>query len=467
MNTEDFIRKAKAVHGDKYTYDKCVYTRSVDKVTITCPSHGDFTQSARAHLRSSGCSECGRQRQIESATLNTTDFVSKAKDVHGERYDYSQTDYTESRAEVLIICRVHGSFRQISANHLQGNGCKKCSSLTTAVAVSAANRSNTTDFVEKAQQKHGDLYGYEKVEYETCQQKVTLVCRTHGDFEITPASHLAGTGCKKCAIATITLSMSNTLEDFIREAKKAHGSTYDYSKVVYVNNRELIDIVCPEHGTFKQRPRHHTAGHGCQHCSAALISEQKTKYTTESYIELVGRVHKQKYKYTDCIYTGLSFKVTVTCPLHGHWQVTASNHLRGRGCPRCWTCATSSKMQIQWLEWQAVKLGMSIQHADNVGEHKISNSRYHADGYDPVSKTVLEFHGSFWHGCPRAYDQNGINKVKKITFGELYQQTLKKREHILKQGYKVIEKWEIDWLADLKKVKTIQRAFRKWKQRRT
>lgn len=57
----------------------------------------------------------------------TEQFVQEAHLVHGNRYDYSQVDYKGKDAKVVIICTEHGVFLQRPHNHLQGQGCPKCS----------------------------------------------------------------------------------------------------------------------------------------------------------------------------------------------------------------------------------------------------------------------------------------------------------------------------------------------------
>ena len=69
------------------------------------------------------------------------------------------------------------------------------------------------------------------------------------------------------------------------------------------------------------------------------------------------------------------------------------------------------------------------------------------DGFDPATNTVYEFHGDFWHGNPRRFAAEAINKKCKISYGELYQKTLAKEQAILASGYRLVVIWESDWLA--------------------
>jgi hypothetical protein len=124
--TDEFIRKAKEVHGDKYNYDKTNYVRSNEKVTITCPIHGDFMQIPSEHLRGKGCPICGEEKRKQNRRKTNNDFISKAKEVHGDKYNYDKTNYEYSNQKVIITCPIHGDFMQTPNDHIAGRGCPKC-----------------------------------------------------------------------------------------------------------------------------------------------------------------------------------------------------------------------------------------------------------------------------------------------------------------------------------------------------
>lgn len=117
----DFIEKAKVVHGERYDYSKVEYVDGKTKVTIICREHGPFSQEATSHLSKHGCPDCAGNKKS-----TTEAFIEEAKTIHGDRYDYSQVDYDMNKALITIVCRVHGSFSQIAAVHLRGNGCADC-----------------------------------------------------------------------------------------------------------------------------------------------------------------------------------------------------------------------------------------------------------------------------------------------------------------------------------------------------
>ena len=120
-NNIEFIEKAKKIHGDKYDYSLIDYIDSRHKVKIICPVHGIFEQNANNHLNGKECSKC-----TNNYKYTTEDFIKKARKIHGDKYDYSLVDYKTRSTKIKIICEKHGEFEQIPFIHLKGSICYKC-----------------------------------------------------------------------------------------------------------------------------------------------------------------------------------------------------------------------------------------------------------------------------------------------------------------------------------------------------
>lgn len=190
MNDRDlFILKANKVHGDKYVYSKVDYTNNKRPVIITCSKHGDFLQTPNNHLRGKGCRHCGNEHK-KLYTSNTEEFIKKSRKIHGNKYNYNEVNYHNCKSPVTIICPNHGPFHQIPNGHLNGNGCLEC--------VRDSQTSNTEEFIQKSVKLHGNKYDYSKVDYQGALNKVTINCSIHGDFDQTPNDHLRGCGCPNC-----------------------------------------------------------------------------------------------------------------------------------------------------------------------------------------------------------------------------------------------------------------------------
>lgn len=212
MTTEEFIEKARKVHGDKYDYSKAKYKNGHEKVVIVCPKHGEFKQKPNSHLTGQGCPKCFYERQgiiARDRNLFTRDkFIEKARKTHGDKYDYSKVAYFDSLTKVVIVCPKHGEFKQSPSNHLAGHGCPKCSSEKTA----EQNTFTTQEFIERVRKVHGDKYDYSKVIYLKAKKKVCIICPEHGEFLQTPDSHLRGAGCPKCNKSHLERFVSDYLE---------------------------------------------------------------------------------------------------------------------------------------------------------------------------------------------------------------------------------------------------------------
>ncbi|MGA9574049.1 MAG: hypothetical protein WBS20_08900, partial [Lysobacterales bacterium] len=122
LTTDEFVRRAREVHGGRYDYSLVKYVNGYTPVSITCRKHGRFEQQPAVHFRGSGCPACATEKQ----TMRAEVFIQRATEIHGARYDYSKVKYKTARIGVTIICRKHGAFKQLPDNHLHGLGCLKC-----------------------------------------------------------------------------------------------------------------------------------------------------------------------------------------------------------------------------------------------------------------------------------------------------------------------------------------------------
>jgi len=189
VTTEQFIAKVKLVHGDKYDYSKVRYVGAHKKVIIVCHEHGEFFQTPNNHSRKDGCPKCSKH-----IPLNNNIFITKARLIHGDKYDYSKVNYITCTSKVIIICHEHGEFKQRPICHYKGYCCPKCSQNT----INKKLRLTTEQFIAKARLIHGDKYDYSKVDYISEHKKVIIICPRHGEFSQQPNCHLNNDGCPGC-----------------------------------------------------------------------------------------------------------------------------------------------------------------------------------------------------------------------------------------------------------------------------
>ena len=196
---------------------------------------------------------------------NIEEFISKAREVHKDHYDYSKAVYCGALKKICVICPEHGEFWITPANHLSGQGCKICG----LIERSKKRKKSIEQFIKESRTVHGDKYDYSKVKYHNIDKKVCIICPEHGEFWQTPYHHLNGCGCPKCSNVK-----HKTTNEFIKESRTVHGDKYDYSKVEYVNAHTKVCIICPEHGEFWQTPNKHLSGHKCPKCSESIIEKE-------------------------------------------------------------------------------------------------------------------------------------------------------------------------------------------------
>ena len=280
LTTEEFIKRANKIHKNKYNYSKTEYINSLTKVCIICPEHGEFWQTPNGHLSGKGCSKCSC-----NTLLTTEQFIQNAKKIHGDKYDYSKVEYINNSKEVIIICPIHGEFKQIARNHISGSGCPKCGK----ISMSLKQSYTLSEFINISNKIHNNKYDYSNVEYNGINKKVTIFCPEHGEFKQTPSAHINNKqGCPKCGFDKISNSKKLTTEDFISKANKIHKNIYNYSNVIYSDYNTPIDIICIKHGIFKQTPDAHLQGKGCPNCGhsismheSEIVSFLKEKLCTE------------------------------------------------------------------------------------------------------------------------------------------------------------------------------------------
>lgn len=141
LKQEDFVTKSTETHSGKYDYSLVNLTKGFnEKVTIICPEHGEFIQSAGPHMLGNGCVKCGYEKGLSSRypEYTTEYFIKRSKETHGDRYSYEESVYVNTETKIKIFCSEHGIFEQRPLCHIRGKGCAKC-----------RNDSTTYNFIQK------------------------------------------------------------------------------------------------------------------------------------------------------------------------------------------------------------------------------------------------------------------------------------------------------------------------------
>ncbi|MFW6130577.1 MAG: hypothetical protein ACOC56_05270 [Atribacterota bacterium] len=125
LSLESCLKRFKAIHGTKYNYDKVKYFGANVKVEIECKIHGIFLQEPHSHWLGQGCPKCTKTFKRTNET-----FIKESKKIHKNKFDYSMVDYKNNKTKVKIIClNCNKVFEQRPNDHLSGNGCYSCSNI--------------------------------------------------------------------------------------------------------------------------------------------------------------------------------------------------------------------------------------------------------------------------------------------------------------------------------------------------
>lgn len=241
---------------------------------------------------------CAGQKISKGKQWSQEKWIEKAREVHGDLYDYSLVDYQGSWKEVRIICSIHSVFPQKAAVHsTMERGCPKCGRIKQA----ASQTYTQEDFLRLAQAVHGDKYDYSETEYKPRiggkQEDVTIICRKHGPFPQKAHTHLNGAGCPECKQELLKEIFTKSLEQFIADARKIHGDRYDYSKVEYKGAHQKVQIFCSDHGSFEQTPDTHInpPASGCPRCN-----ESKGEKGVAEFLDSIEVEFETQKRFPDC-----------------------------------------------------------------------------------------------------------------------------------------------------------------------
>lgn len=267
LTKDEVIDRIKNIHGDKYGgVDDINYINIGTKIKLICPIHKDFYITPKSIFNGCGCRKCSQIANANKTKYDIDAFIKKAREIHGDKYDYSQSTYVNGITKLKIVCPIHGVFEQTPSKHLSGQGCPKC----------GHNSFMTTEtLIEEARKIHDGKYDYSKTEYIDYNTKVCIICPEHGEFWQYPYQHIdRKNGCPKCGNIATASKLSKTREDFIKDAIKVHGDKYTFKDTIYKNSTTRIKVNCRKHGMFEILPSNLLQGYGCPKCRCTYSKEE-------------------------------------------------------------------------------------------------------------------------------------------------------------------------------------------------
>jgi hypothetical protein len=272
LNTDEFIKRSKLVHGDIYDYSLVDYKNTFTKVKIRCYKHGIFEQFLEPHTtKKLGCPDCNQE-------LKSQKFIEKSIKKYGSKYDYNLVKYNGIHKKVKIKCNNCKEILEITPeSHLYGIQCVNCHGYENL-------RFTQDEYIKKIKQVHGESrYNYSLVEYKNSDSMINILCNKCGEIFLQNArQHMRKSGCPICAD-----NKKLTTEEYIKRAIKRHGNIrYDYSLVEYVNNNTKVKIKCNKcNYIFDVPAESHSSGQGCPKCNESKGEIKVSNFLKENNIK--------------------------------------------------------------------------------------------------------------------------------------------------------------------------------------
>lgn len=339
--------------------------------------------------------------------LTKEEWVSKAVSIHGDKYDYSNTEYLGSMKKLEIFCRsCNKIFKQYGNDHTSKKaGCPYCKGVA---------KLTTEEFISRSTEIHKGKFDYSKSVYVNSDTLLTVTCPTHGDIQVKPHGHLRGHDCDKCS-KTYKL----TTEEFVRRSKDKFGDKFDYSETEYVDMDTNLTLICRQNGRFLVTPRSHfscTSGYNLEfrqkyvgeipnssqdlHNKPAMVKNWKPA-SLEHFVARSKEAHGEKYLYHKVEYSSNKRNVMITCPIHGDFLQHPHNHYSGSGCPKCFAAKGASKQE----EILASNLSGVIRHDNSFGVE--------LDLLIPEHNVAVEVNGIYFHS-DRIPNKNRHSRKTKV-----------------------------------------------------
>lgn len=286
-------------------------------------------------------------------------------------------------------------------------------------------------FVEKAKKTHGDKYEYVEDSYVDYKTKMSIICPIHGVFHQMPVKHVFGEGCRQCSYEKRGSNCAKTTNAFVDEVKAIHGDKYDYSNVVYKNNKTTVTLICPTHGTFDIYPQSLLRGCGCKKCGDEK-SKEKNKDSIERFLQKVKEKGlDKKFDFSKSIYTRSKSPIEVTCKKCGKIYRPLPNNLLMNNTH----CSCESPNISSW-EKEVGEYVKSIERETVFNERKILDGK-ELDIYCPSKRIAYECNGIYYH-CEKFKDKNHLlektilTQEKNVRLIHIFEDEWKYKKEIVK-----------------------------------
>lgn len=278
--------------------------------------------------------------------VSQTEFERRVFEANIPNLDISETRYVGALAPVEVRCTIHGPWKTIPHNLYRGHGCDQCAMIVRA----NKRRIPSEKFFERLRSVHGDTYDYSATQYTSMHHKIAVVCRQHGEFTQSPLHHLSGQGCPKCG-----------------DIKRGRAP----EAIMLAARRKCADVKIARHAPL--------------------------------FLAKSLAVHGDRYDYSQVVYRGKPYKVTIICRKHGPFEQSPWKHEHGKGCPVC-------SHHVSKGEDDVMTFVKSLGFEDAVRRDRQTIRPMELDIYIPSRKLAIEYCGMYWHSTATLTDVQARQK---------------------------------------------------------
>lgn len=272
--------------------------------------------------------------------------------------------------------------------------------------------------IELMLETHGNTYDYSKTIYVHSEIKFEVICKVHGSFWVKPKEHRQGAGCFKCAHDLCGLSHRLDANDVLQKLKEVHGESLSFDLVEFAGTNKKVKVICNHHNkVFERVVSDLLVGKGCQRCALDRRNAGK-RSNTQDFVEKALKLFSGLYAYTNTTYIDNRTKVSITCQTHGDFLMQPSNHLMGKGCPKCMKCGYNVGKQGTFYILQCgdiTKVGITNRKVgirlEEICKHSRQNFKIHTtffseDGSVPygIEQQVLKYLSSKYKPVEEVFD---------------------------------------------------------------
>ncbi len=236
---QEFIQKARTIHGDKYDYSKVNYLGMFTKICIICPTHGEFWKSPRHHLTQDGCPKCSNKFRP-----TTIDWIQKAKSLHGDKYNYDKVNYVNNYTKIIITCSKHGDFEQLPHVHLKGHGCPICKASKGELALKEIFKKH--NIYHEPQYNIPEIVANYEIDFYLPEYRLLIEFHGRQHYEYIPFFH----------DGNYSFEDQKTRDNLVRDAAKRWKYNYlefNYKQLKYMTSTEFEEMVINKINKFKKK----------------------------------------------------------------------------------------------------------------------------------------------------------------------------------------------------------------------